>query len=190
MAASREVGGGMRVGGGMKGEFFTDQENLAELVTHMPDEDQRRFNNYGHFRVESAFLDRQFIVYEPTGLSTDKLHLPPKILNLVKVIDFSVDPRNGCQVVLKEQQAQQELVIGHVPRRVYGYPIYMSVPAKLTLRWDGRSLESGRVWRSLSFAVLIKTKNKADFYSRGNVYFETPNRLRQLYPAVTGQFKF
>lgn len=71
-----------------------------------------------------------------------------------------------------------------MPRRVFGYPIYMSVPAKLTLRWDGRLLRDGRVWRSLSFAVLVKTKNKSDFFSKGNTYIETPNRFRQLYPGV------
>ncbi len=123
-----------------------------------------------------------FIVYQPTGLTTNNRHKPPQVLNILKVVDFSVDPRHGCQVVIKEEQTNQELAIGHVPRRVYGYPIYMSVPAKLTVRWDGRVLEDGRVWRSLSFAVLIKSKNKADFYSKGNTYIETPNRLKQLYP--------
>lgn len=172
----------------MKGEFFTDAQNLTELVTHMPEEDQRRFNGYGHFRIESAFIDRQFIVYQPTGLTPSGRHMAPKILNVITIKDFSTDSRNGCQVVLKEQETQQELVVDHVPRRVYGYPIYMSVPARLTLRWDGRELESGRVWRSLSFAVLIKTKNKSDFYSKNNIYMETPNQLRKLYPAE--QFTF
>jgi hypothetical protein len=173
---------------GMKGEFFTDAENLTELVSHMPEEDQRRFNSYGHFRIESAFVDRQFIVYQPMGLTSLKTHVPPKVLNVITIKDFSTDARNGCQVVLKEQETQQELVISHVPRRVYGYPIYMSVPARLMLRWDGRQLENGRVWRSLSFAVLVKTKNKADFYSKNNTYMETPNELRRLYPAEP--FKF
>ena len=174
----------------LKGDFFDEQENLAELVTHMPEDDQRRYAGFGHNRVEAVFLDRVFIVYKPMGLTATNQHVPPEILNTVRVIDFSVDPRHGAQVVFKEQNTQQELVIGHVPRRVYGYPIYVSVPTKLTLRWDGRRLPDGRVWRSLSFALLVKTKNKSSFYSRGNTYFETPNRLKELYPTVTGDWKF
>lgn len=180
----------VRVGGGMKGEFFDVRENLADLVTHMPEEDQHRFHKYGHMRIESAFIDRQFIVYKPQGLTKGGQHNPPEILNVIRIVDFSVDARNGCQVVLKEEQTQQELAVGHVPRRVYGFPIYMCVPARVEVRWDGRRLENGRVWRSLSFAVLLKTKNKSDFYSPGNTYIETPNRLRELYPEVTGEFKF
>jgi hypothetical protein len=174
----------------MSSDYFTDEENLRELVTHMPEEDAHRWNKYGHLRIEGIFLDRVFIAYQPTGLTPTNKHKPPEILNLIKVIDFSMDAREGCQVVLKEQNTNQELVIGHVPRRVYGYPIYMSMPTKATVRWDGRELDDGRVWRSLSLAVLIKTKNKSDFYSKGNTYFETPNRLRQLYPEVSGEFTF
>jgi hypothetical protein len=166
----------------MESDFFDVRENLADLVTHLPDEDQRRFQNYGHMRIESAFVDRQFIVYKPTGLTKGGQHNPPEILNVVKVVDFSVDPRNGCQVVLKEQQTEQELVVSHVPRRLYAYPVYMCVPAKLEVHWDARRLENWRVWRSLSFAVLVKTKNKSDFYSRGNTYLETPNSFGKLFP--------
>jgi hypothetical protein len=140
--------------------------------------------------VEAVFLDRVFIVYKSTGLTAGGAHKEPKILNLVKVVDFMVEPRNGATLVLREQNTNQELTLGYVPRRVFGYPIYMSVPSKLTLRWDGRLLRDGRVWRSLSFAVLVKTKNKSDFYSKGNMYIETPNRFRQLYPGPKMPVKF
>jgi hypothetical protein len=170
-------------------DFFNDQENLAELISHMPDEDRARFLKYGHNRVEPAFKDRIFIVYKPTGLNAANQHRQPEIVNLVKVVDFQVDLDQGCLVVLKEQQTQQELTIGHVPRRVFGYPVYMSVPTRLQLKWDAHR-DGTRVWRSLSFAVLLKTKNRSSFYSKGNVYMETPNNFRQLYPTVTGQFSF
>lgn len=77
-----------------------------------------------------------------------------------------------------------------MPRSVYDYPIYMSVPSKLSMRWDGRRLEDGQVWRSLNFAVLIKTKNKSSFYSMGNTYMETPNYFKAFFPAATGEFTF
>jgi hypothetical protein len=171
------------------GQFYSDEENLAELVTHMPEEDQHRFNNYGHFRVEAVFVDRVFIVYKPTGLLANKRHREPEILTTLKVTDFGVEVRNGCYAVLTDAESGQEMTVTHVPRRVFGYPIYVSIPPRVTLRWDCR-LVSGRPWRSLSFALLIKTKNKADFYSKGNTYMETPNKFAQLYPSVTGKFTF
>ncbi len=56
----------------------------------------------------------------------------------------------------------------------------------MTLRWDARQISEDKVWRSLSFAVLIKARNKADFHSKGNVYCETPNVLRRFYPDLEG----
>jgi hypothetical protein len=163
--------------------FFSDEENLAELVTHMPEEDQHRFNKYGHFRIEAVFIDRLLIVYKPTGLTADNKHRDPEVVTTLKFIDFGVEPRNGAYATVKDEKFGQELNLTHVPRRVFNYPIYMSVPARMQLRWDARTV-NGRVWRSLSFAILIKTKNRSDFYSKGNVYCETPNRLKQLYPNI------
>lgn len=170
-------------------DFYTDEQNLAELVSHMPEEDQRRFNNFGHFRVEAVFLNRVFILYKPTGLSESNRHLPPEIVNVVKFIDFGVDIRSGSYAVVEEQNTRQQMTFTHVPRRVFGHPVFMSVPPKLTLKWDARTVNN-RVWRSLSFAMLIKTKNRADFYSKGNTYCETPNQLKRFYSGVTGQFSF
>jgi hypothetical protein len=173
----------------MASEFLTDEQNLAELVSHMAEDDQRRFNNFGHFRVEPAFIDRIFIVYKPMGLTPAGQHREPEILNLIKVIDFGLEPRNGCYAVLEDHTTRQQLTLTHVPKRVYGYPIYALVPPNLTLRWDARRVNE-RIWRSLSFALLIKTRNRSDFYSKGNTYIESPNKFRRLYPTVTGQFTF
>lgn len=173
----------------MSKDFFTDEQNLAELVSRMPEEDRQRFNNYGHFRVEAVFINRIFIVYRPTGLNAVGQHREPEILTTVKVVDFGVEVRDGCYAVIQDQQTGQELTVTHVPKKLFGYPIYISIPPRVTLRWDCRTV-NGRPWRSLSFAMLIKTKNKSDFYSKGNTYVETPNEFKRLYPAVTGKFTF
>lgn len=170
-------------------QFLGDAENLAELVSHMAEEDQHRFNNYGHFRIEAAFVDRVFIVYKPTGLLPNKRHREPEILTTVKVTDFGVEVRDGCYAVLTDAEHGREMTLSHVPKRLFGYPIYVSIPPRVTLRWDCR-IVNNRPWRSLSFALLVKTKNRADFYSKGNTYMETPNEFAKLYPSVTGNFKF
>jgi hypothetical protein len=174
--------------------FFDDRQNLADLVKRMNEEDQRRFNSFGHFRVEAAFVNRVFIVYKPTGLTATKKHREPEIVTMVKVTDFSADARNGCTLVLRDEQHDQEMTVTHVPKKVFNYPIFVSIPPRLLLKWDGRLLpeQENRVWRSLSFAIFIKTKNRSDFYSKGNFYMEAPNTFRELFPDVTGraQFKF
>lgn len=174
----------------MKKAFFTDDENLAELVSRLPEDLQKQFNGYGHFRVEAAFIDRVFIVYKPTGLNAAGRHKEPNILTMVKVIDFSVDPRDGCCAVVEDQTFKQQQTLTHVPRKLFNYPVFVSIPPRCTLRYDAK-LVNERVWRSLSFAFLIKTKNKADFYSHGNLYLETPTSFKRLYPGVIPEgFKF
>jgi hypothetical protein len=169
--------------------YLSDQQNLADLVARMPEEDRNRFNGYGHNRVEAVFVDRIFIVYKPTGLTRNGHHRPPEILNTIKVIDFRADPYDGSVVTLVDDKCAQELKVGHVPKRLYNYPIYVSVPSRLQLRWDARHV-GNEIRRSLSFALLIKTKNKSSFYSMGNVYAETPRVFKELYPEVNGQFTF
>lgn len=173
----------------MKGDFFSDEQNLAELVSHMPEDDQRKFNNYGHFRVEPVFVDRVFVIYKATGLTASKIHKPPQVLSVLRVTGVTIDSRSGVGVILEDDTYKSTLALSHVPKKVFNYDIYMSVPARLQLRWDGRTVNN-RVWRSLSFALLIKTKNRSNFYSQGNTYIETPNKLRQLYPDVASNFTF
>lgn len=172
--------------------FFDERQNLADLVTHMDEDDQRQFNSFGDLRLEAAFVNRVFIVYKPQGLTAPGKHKDPQVVTMVKIVDFSADARNGCKAVLRDEQHGQEMTITHVPRKVFNYPIYASIPARVELKWDARTLPEGRVWRSLSFAMLVKSKNKAGFYSQGNFYMESPNTFRKLYPDVTGrpQFKF
>jgi hypothetical protein len=172
--------------------FFDERQNLAELVTHMDEEDRRSYESFGHRRIEAAFVNRVFIVYRPQGLTPQRAHKEPQIVTLVKVTDFSADARNGCRVVLTDQQHGQEMTITHVPRRVFNFPIFVSVPPRVELKWDARTLPEDRVWRSLSFALLVKTKNRSDFHSKNNFYMEAPNKFRELYPDVAArqQFKF
>ena len=140
--------------------------------------------------MEGVFVDRVFIVYKPTGLLPNRQHRDPNILNTVKIVDFKADHMNGCKAIIKEANFGQEMVIGHVPRKLFDYPIYISIPPRMALRWDVKILPNGLAERSLSFAMWIKTKNKSSFYSQGNVYAETPNKFRGLYPAVAGEFRF
>ena len=170
-------------------EFFSDEDNMADLVDQMPEEDRTRYGNYGHNRVEPAFVDRIFIVYQPSGLNAAKQHIDPKIVTTIRVLDFSADSRDGVVVRVRDEMFGDEQLITYIPKRLFKYQVFVSVPPRLTLRWDAHESE-GYTYRSLSFALLIKTRNKSSFYSKNNHYIETPNKFRELYPAVTGTHKF
>jgi hypothetical protein len=156
----------------------------------MPEDDQKRYNSYGHLRPESAFIDRKFIVYRPTGLTKSGAHRPPEVLTTLVVIDFGLEARSGAWLLLRDDQYAQELRLTYVPRQLWTYPIFASVPPRLMVRWDARRMPDGKIWRSLSAAILVKTKNRSDFYSMGNTYIETPKNFKRLFPEVSGQFVF
>ena len=171
------------------GQFFSDEDNMADLVSQMPEEDRARYGNYGHHRIEPAFVDRVFIVYQPSGLNAAKQHIDPKIVTTIRVLEFSADYQSGASVRVRDEKFGDEQLITHIPRRLFNYQIFMSVPPRLSLRWDAHE-SGGTLYRSLSFVLLIKTRNKATFYSKNNFYIETPNKFKELYPAVTGLDKF
>jgi len=170
-------------------EFLSDEAGEADILSHMQDDERIRYLNYGHKQMEAAFVDRVFVIYKPTGLLPNKQHREPEVLNTVKLVDFSMTHTQGATIALEESAMGQRMQVGHVPKKLFGYPVFVSVPARMGLRWDGR-LVDGLVQRSLSFVMLVKTKNKSSFYSKGNVYCETPNNFMRLYPNVTGAFKF
>lgn len=173
----------------MSTRYLDDDENMADLVEQMPPADQQKYLNYGHRRVEAVFVDRVFIVYKPTGLNAAKQHREPEILTTLRVTDFMADSVNGASSKLFDDKNAREMRVVAVPKKLFDFPIYISVPPRLQLRWDARRVGE-RIWRSMSFAFLIKTKNKADFYSMGNTYIETPNRFAELYPSVKGDWAF
>ena len=47
------------------GQYFSDDNNMAELVSRTPEEDRTRYGNYERHRVERAFVDRIFIAFKP-----------------------------------------------------------------------------------------------------------------------------
>jgi hypothetical protein len=167
------------------GNFLRDPDSDADLVSRMPETERAQYLRFGHLRIESAFAGRVFILYRPTGLNALNRHREPHVLSTLLLTDFMCDARTGSSAKLVDQSNGSTMMIGHQPRRIFEYDLFMAMPSRMLLRWDARAVE-GKVLRSLSFAVLIKTKNKSDFYSAGNLYSETPNEFLKLYPNANG----
>lgn len=152
--------------------------SLEELVKHMPEDEQKEWGEFKHLRVEPAFQDRVFIVHSPQGKGQT-----PKILTTLRVVSFVAKDDTGCIVRLLNDATGQEMEVSHIPKKLFGYPIYIAIPPMFTLRWDLHN-HDGRAWRSLSYLVFIKTKNRSDFFSKNSCYVDTPNKLRELYPKA------
>jgi hypothetical protein len=171
------------------GRFYEDDDNMADLVDQMSDDDRARYANYGHNRIEPCFADRIFIVYKPSGLNAAKQHMNPEIVTTITVLDFSVNSRDGATVRVRDDNFGGEQTLTYVPKRLFTYQVFASIPPRLMVRWDAHEA-NGKLERSLGFALLLKTRNRAEFYSKGNTYIETPNKFRSFYPSVTGDQKF
>ena len=169
--------------------YLSDDANLADLASRIKGDDRAVFNAYGHLRVEAAFNGRIFVVYKPTGLDKSGNHNPPEILTTLKVTDFWAAHEMGAEVLIEDMGTGEELRITHTPKRVFNYDLFIQVPPIMKMRWGAR-LSEGRITRSLAFALLIKSKNRSDFYSARNTYCETPNRFRDLYPNVDLELNF
>lgn len=163
--------------------YLGDDENIADLEARIKGHDREVYKAFGHLRVEPCFDSRLFIVYKPQGLTSDGLHKQPQVLTTLKVIDFYADAGTGSEVIIADLTTGQQMTLNHIPQRVFGYDLFMSVPPILRLRWGARIID-GETVRSLAYALLVKTKNRSDFHSFGVTYAETPNCFRDRYPSV------
>lgn len=167
----------------MASQYLSEEDNLADLIDRIPGRDREVFKEFRCLTLQAAFDDRVFVVYQPQGLTERNEHRDPKILATLRVIDLACRSGEGCYVRLVNQDTGEEMALDYIPQRVFGFDVFMSIPPKMSLRWDGRVLEGrGAIRRSMSYPLLVKTRNRSDWYSAGVTYCESPNGFRKLFP--------
>ncbi len=167
-------------------QFLDDDDNLADLADRIPGHGRDIYKSYKALKIEAAFDDRIFVLYKPTGLTERNEHRDPEILTTVRLIDLRLSSTDGIIRAMDENNGEVTEV-GYVPERLFGYDVVISIPPRLTLKWDARIVD-GVVRRSLSYPVLIKTRTRGDWYSAGVTGMETPNNFRKLFPKVQVNF--
>lgn len=167
-------------------QYLSDTDSAADLTDRMKEDDKLAYRDFGHTRIEAVFDSRLFIIYKPQGLA-GSTHKDPDVLTTIKVLDYACTSAEGSTIEVEDMRTGQRQVISHIPARVFDYDLFMSVPQALRLRWDARPGDNGRMVRSLSYAILIKSKNRSDWFSQGVTYTETPNRFRELFPSYALQ---
>lgn len=169
-------------------KFLSDLDNAAALVADMVPDDRADYRAFGHNRLESAFVERVFIVYECLGRTSNDIQRPPRIITTLRVTNVRMTFDAGVEVQLLDEVNNRSMWFGHVPKRLFDFPLFASTPPRMTIKWDAQFM-GDKLVRSLLFAILIKSRNKASFLSKNNIYAETPNTVRDLFPHVEMDLK-
>lgn len=168
---------------------LSEEANIADLVAMMLPEDREIYESFGHLRVDPGFVNRIYVVYKPTGLTSDGAHREPDILGQVKIVDWYSDMDNGTRIVFEDMRSGECKTVGHTPMRLFDYDIFVSAPPYQRIRYEARKVGEG-VQRSALFSVLIKTRVRSNFYSRGVTFCESPKCFKELYPNLITPIQF
>lgn len=164
--------------------YLSPEKSIEDLFQRMMSPDREICIDYQHLKVEQGFIDRIFVVYKPTGLTSEGQHRDPDILTQIKVTAFRANAESGAEIDIVDLTTHQVMTAGYIPKRLFDYDAFVGVPPRQRVHWDARTIRGG-VSRSMTFGILMKVRTKADFYSAGSTSVETPASFRALYPAVT-----
>ena len=168
------------------------EETLDNLVLKMPEADAAEYKAFKYLKIEVGFDNRVFVIYSPRGPRSGRglnEQKAPNVLAIVKVTGFSSEIHSGASVRLFNETSGVEMTVGYTPKKLFNYPVYVSLPPSMHLKM-GRQSEDHAAKQSFTFTLLVKCKNKAENYTEENVYMETPINLKKLFPIITETFKF
>lgn len=163
--------------------FLEEDENFLDLASRVARSDLEDYESFKSLKKESAFDGRIFVVYKPRGLDARNRHRDPEILTTLRVLDFRAMSDHGAIVRIEDTTTGAVTELGYVPKRVFDYDLFMSVPPRMRLHWDARVVD-GVMKRSMSYILLIKTKNRSDWFSAGVTYCETQRKINDLFPDL------
>ena len=158
-------------------EHIPDKSAFLLLVKQMPPQEQAEYNSYFSLTSEACFIGRTFIVYdlingEPTNLDTFRIHGFQLGENSEPFIEYS----------FKDSQSPRNIAsVGLTPSRYRDRELFLSVPQRFEFRWAGQT-QAGSVSFRPHFAILIKTRSRADRLAEGVTGCVTPKRFQALFP--------
>lgn len=164
--------------------ILSDKASEADLFSRMESPDRETFESFKNLKVEAAFIERIFVVYKPTGLLREGLHRDPEVLTQVRITGFRADAKAGAEVDIEDLKTNEVMTVGYIPRRLFGYDVFVGVAHRQRLNWDATLLH-GVIRRSMSFGILLKERSRPDYYSHGATSIETPAKFRALFPDYT-----
>lgn len=145
--------------------FLHVVDHFEMLLNEAPPSVKTLHAKLRHVRQETAFVGREFVVYEATPSGS------PRVLTRLTVTDYRVDPDFGAQAWLQATDGTQ-IEVDYRPARLLAFPVLIYLPLHSKVRWDlreGESVDGG----SLAFPVVLRTQSRFSLRERGVVYIET-----------------
>ena len=166
-------------------KVLDERDSHDTLVSRMEPNARTEYLAFGHRKVEPVFIDRLFYTYRAAGGRIDGAKQRPEILYKLRVINFRYTVQTGFLVDILNETTNEKQTVTVMPERLFNQPIYVSVPCSFTLRHNVVVDSRNDMKNFDASAVLyVKTRNRSDFYSKGNIYIETPRNLKNLFPGV------
>lgn len=156
-------------------KVLTDPEFFAQLTDLLSPEDKAIFDHTRHGRVETASTGKEMVVYRMQDRQ-------PRILSQICIVDLSIDD-GGASTEIIDLGTRERLVVGYSPCRLFDYPIFLSLPPSLTMRWrvgfdDGRGF--------MTWPIYMRTQSRRHLREVGVTYCETLKAFHEEFTTAAG----
>lgn len=140
------------------------EDHFERLVETLHPSTLSLYRQTKHVRIETAYRQRQFIVYKI-------VRREPEILDRIMVNDFICDDEVGATTELMSVKRNERISVGFAPVQLFHHPIFVCIPLHPKLRWSTTpdKPQSG----SLGFPLVIRTMSRLNLRERGIIYMET-----------------
>lgn len=160
-------------------KFLGDAESFEALIGCMLSDDRRVYLAYKALYLESAFPNRQMVVYTLEG---------GEPCNVTRVSFGGMTLSEVDGLVVEVAVGSKRMRLGPVPAMLPGRDLFMQVPQHFELKWKGKYLDSGALQFTPHYAVLIKTRSKEFQQVDGDTYCATLNKFRERFPDLQTRY--
>lgn len=156
-------------------KVLTDPEFFAQLTGRLDPGDRVLFDETRHGRVETASNGKEMVVYRMHGRQ-------PNILSRISIVDLSID-EHGASTEIIDLGTRDRLVVGYSPCRLFDYPIFMSLPPSLTMRWRVGFDDGGGF---MTWPIYMRTQSRRHLREVGITYCETLKAFHEEFTTSAG----
>jgi hypothetical protein len=155
--------------------FLTPEDFYALLADGIDDHSKNVLATMRHTRIEAAYRNRKFIVYQMNGREAEKLAT-------VAVLDFLCDDETGCSTQIEWLERPGDIItVGYEPVQLWDFPIFVHLPVNQKVRWSAKDGDPND--RSLSFLMVIRTQTRRHLRERDATYMETYRSFQEEFFA-------
>lgn len=163
-------------------------DNLADLIARIAPEDRALYDSLRHVYTEAGFFNRRFVIVKTMGKDPAGHPRQPDILGAVRLLAFTCNNERGSEITVMDESSSRTLQVGHVPVKLFRFPVFLSVPIYQGVKWEAKELGDGSYGRRLVFGVCFKQMSAIKFYNKDAVAALTPNEYKKHFGDTLPRF--